>query len=333
MFMQAYKQAFSVLAKKPLRLWGLSLLSGLVCAFAALLTFPFLGIVGAGFSIVVGAGMNKVYLDALDNKEVNSDQLFAGFKRLWTVLGGMAWTALWIFIWGVAAGALAAVVIAIFGIIAASIRVAALGIIGVALGVIAGIAGGILVLYKSYSYSFVPYILMTREDVSATQALRLSMQLTKGKRIHMFLADLLFGICASVIFGILAALAMIPYAGWIFGIVLVAFAIVYVLLQGIFQGLYRAAFYKMPAVDSPAEDKFEAKFNEFAQKAQNVSIPMPGQAAPQQQPQQQYQAPQQPQQFQAPQQQPGYQPRIVYCRQCGAAYDANLGGCPNGHQN
>ena len=51
MFMQAYKQAFSVLAKKPLRLWGLSLLSGLVCAFAALLTFPFLGIVGAGMIV------------------------------------------------------------------------------------------------------------------------------------------------------------------------------------------------------------------------------------------------------------------------------------------
>jgi hypothetical protein len=297
MFVQAYKRAFSVLAKKPIRLWGLSLLAAIVSFFAGLLTAPFLSLVGIGFSIIVSVGMSKVYLDALDNKEVNSDQLFAGFKRLWTVLGGMAWQALWIFIWFAGSLAVGGLVMALFTALGSGFGRAAgvFSTIGMVLGIIVMIAGLVCAYIKTYAYKFVPYILMTREDVSATQALRLSVQLTRGKKGQMFLADLVFGIIIGVALGILAALSAIPYIGGIFAIVLVLFVVVLILFSGIFQGLYNAAFYQMPQPQVINQNQFANQFQQFQQQYQQPQQP-------------QYQQPQQPQ-YQPPQYQPPQNPQ------------------------
>ena len=314
MFIEAYKRAFSVITKKPFRLWGLSLLAGVISIFAGILTAPFLTIVGVSFIMVVNAGMAKVYLDALDGKEVNSDQLFVGFKRFWTVLGGMAWKALWTFIWCAIAIAAGVVVIAIFAAIGLSFGYQAMGIftvIGAVLGYLVMLAGFVFVLYKTYSYSFVEYILMTDETVSATEALRQSVKLTRGKVLHIFLADFLFGLAAGLLTGILAALAFIPYVGFIFGIVLIVAVIVLALFSGIFQGLYMASFYKMPPV--PEKPKYQAPQQPYGQPYQQpygqpyqqpygqpYQQPYQAPQQPYQAPQQPYQAPQQP--YQAPQQ-------------------------------
>ncbi|MBO4343150.1 MAG: hypothetical protein J5844_00690 [Clostridia bacterium] len=279
------------MAKKPIRLWGLSLLAAIVGFFAGLLTAPFLSLVGIGFAIVVSAGMSKVYLDALDNKEINSDQLFAGFKRMWTVLGGMAWKALWLFIWLVGSLAVGGLVMALFAALGVGFGRAAgvFSTIGIVLGVIVMLAGFVCFIIKTYAYKFVPYILMTREDVSATQALRLSVQLTRGKKGAMFLADLLFGVIVGVASGILAALSAIPYIGGIFAIVLVLFVVIVMLFSEIFQGLYNAAFYQMPAAPAPAQqNQFANQFQQFQQQYQQPQQPQ------YQPPQQQYQQPQQP---------------------------------------
>ena len=298
MFVEAYKRAISVLAKKPLRLWGLSLLSVIIGFFAALLTAPFLGIVGIAFSMVVTAGMSKVYLDALDGKEVNSDQLFAGFKRVWTVLGGLAWQALWIFIWFFGAFAVGGLVMAIIGALGSGFggKVAGVfGIIGTVLGVIVMIVGFVFAVIKSYAYKFVPYILMTKEDVSATQALRLSVQLTKGKKGQMFLADFLFCLILSVASGILSALSAIPYIGGIFAIVAILFIVIVALFSGIFQGLYNAAFYQMPQA-APKQNSFAGQFQQqFQGQYQQPGQPYQAPQQPYGQPQQPYQAPQPPQ--------------------------------------
>ena len=103
----AYTRALAVLRKRPLRLWGLSLLAGIITVFAGLLTFPFLTLAGTCFSMVVAAGMARVYLNALAGEHVDSDQLFAGFKRFWPTLGGLAWRKLWLFIWSGLFGAAA----------------------------------------------------------------------------------------------------------------------------------------------------------------------------------------------------------------------------------
>ena len=74
----------------------------------------------------------------------------------------------------------------------ATLGSAVLWLVVVVLGIIPGI-------YKSYQYRFVPYILITRSDVNATAALRLSKEMTKGKKGQMFLADIVLGAGMAVV--------------------------------------------------------------------------------------------------------------------------------------
>lgn len=318
MFVEAYKRAFSVLGKKPMTLWGLSLLAAFLGAISILLTIFFLP-AGIAFNLVLSAGLAKVYLDGLDEKTVNANQLFSGFKRFWSVAGGMAWKALWVAIWSVAFFAIALVVYLIFNLIGTSLATSIIrsassfsayntaatisnvfDVIGIVLAVICGIVGVVFATIKAYSYAFVPYILMERTDVSATEALRLSIEETKGKRGQMFLADFVFGAAVGVVSGVLSLFSNIPYLGGLFAVISLLFFIIISLFSGIFQGLYAAAFYKMP---KPAPKMQQAPYggqpyaNPYGQPY-NGQYGAP-QQAPQQWPQQPPQAPQQ-----APQQPP-----------------------------
>lgn len=208
MFIQAYKKALAVIAKKPIMLWGLSLLSGIMTTLASMFTAPIF-ILGMAFSILITCGMAKVYIDGLVGKQVNSDQLFAAFnKNCVRIVGGMAWQTLWIIIWAMVP-----------------------------------IVGPIMAIIKTYSYRFVPYILMTMPDVTATQALRLSMEMTNGKKGQMFLADLCFGVGIGVLFGVLALFCAIPVIGILFMLVTFVAALAVALFSSIFQGLYQTYFY------------------------------------------------------------------------------------------
>ncbi len=208
MFLQKYKQALDVILKKPIMLWGLSLLSVIITGLLSIVTAPIF-ILGTAISVLVSCGMVKVYLDGLKGKEVNSDQLFAAFnKNALRVIGAMAWMALWIVIWSMVP-----------------------------------VVGPFFAIVKYYSYKFVPYIVMTRPDVTATQALRLSMEMTKGKRLQMFLADLCFFGGIFVVSFVLGLFCIIPVIGLLFGLVALAFAVVVSLFSPIFVGLYSAAFY------------------------------------------------------------------------------------------
>ncbi len=238
MFMQAFKQAFAVITKKPLRLWGLSLLSVIISTAASLLTIG-MPLVGTAFGMVLAAGMSKVYLDGLDGKQVYSDQLFYGFrsgKAFFRTAGGLAWQQLWGIIWGVVAVAAAIIVALVFTIIPF-----VGGILGILAGVIVLFAGIALCYVKGYAYSFVPYILMT-QDVTATEALRISMKMTKGKKLQLWLADLVYGVAFAIATAILGALSAIPFIGVVF---ILAIIVLFV-LSPLFQGLYKAALYKMP---------------------------------------------------------------------------------------
>ena len=208
MFLQKYKQALDVIVKKPIMLWGLSLLSVVITVLLSIVTAPIF-ILGTAISVLVSCGLVKVYLDGLKGKEVNSDQLFAAFnKNALRVIGAMAWMGLWIVIWAMVP-----------------------------------IAGPIIAIVKSYSYKFVPYIVMTRPDVTATQALRLSMEMTKGKKGQMFLADLCFYGGIFVVSFVLGLFAAIPFIGILFGLVAFVFTLAVSLFSPIFVGLYSAAFY------------------------------------------------------------------------------------------
>ncbi len=204
MFLYAYKRAVEVLLKKPVMLWGLSLLMGILSVIGAIVTasIPFLSI---AVSYLFACGAVKLYLDGLKGKEVNSKQLFAAFnKNCVKTAGAMAWKDLWTVIW--------------------------------AMVPVAGIV-------KSYSYSFVPYIIMANPEISAFDALKLSMKLTNGKKLQMWLADLVFiaaPIVASFILGLLSA---IPVLGTVFALALFLLSLAISLFGTIFSGLYKASFF------------------------------------------------------------------------------------------
>ena len=96
-----YKKAFAVLRQKPVTLWGISLLCGLL----ELLAFIGFGAVPVGAFIVawaLEAGMAMIYLNSYrTGLKPKSTYLFAAFKkdRFWRVVGGLAWMELWILLW------------------------------------------------------------------------------------------------------------------------------------------------------------------------------------------------------------------------------------------
>ena len=59
MFVEAYKRAFGVLKSKPIRLWGLSLLVGVISIVSVLFSLWFLP-VGIAFCMVIECGMATV---------------------------------------------------------------------------------------------------------------------------------------------------------------------------------------------------------------------------------------------------------------------------------
>ena len=218
MFLNAYKKALAVIMKKPLRLWGLSLMSGILVT----ITYLICGLIPAlsiAVCYIITSGMAKVYLDGLKGEEVESEQLFYGFaNKPVRVAGALAWRDLWLIIW-----------------------------------CLVPIVGWIIAIVKAYQYRFVHYIVMTRPEVTATEALKLSMKLTEGKKLDMFLADLCYGVGILVVLFILVILSAIPYIGILFMLVLFLALILIFAFSGIFTGLYQAAFYEEEVTVEAAE--------------------------------------------------------------------------------
>lgn len=111
-----------------------------------------LGIFASPFNVV---GLNGAALCVSRNEKIKiTDPLTNGFKKYLTKLGGMAWMYLFSFLWS-------------------------------CLFIIPGIV-------KAYSYRFTPYILAECPNVSARDALKISMRMTKGIKLELFVFDLSF---------------------------------------------------------------------------------------------------------------------------------------------
>ena len=205
-----YKKAFAVLRQKPVTLWGISLLCGLL----ELLAFIGFGAVPVGAFIVawaLEAGMAMIYLNSYrTGLKPKSTYLFAAFKkdRFWRVVGGLAWMELWILLWAL---------IPIVGIVFAVIR--------------------------AYEYRFTPYILMTRDDVKATDAIKLSKQETMGYKGKMFWADMLIVLLYLAAALVLLIFSLIPFIGVLFRVVNTLLSIAFSLFAPLFLGIVQAAFY------------------------------------------------------------------------------------------
>lgn len=205
-----YKKTFSVLMKRPFRLWGISLLAEFLCLVAYA---GFIGVPAAAFcaALLLSASMSMIFLNSYrTGLEPKTSYLFASFKkdRILRVLGGMAWMQLWIFLWSL------------------------IPIVGIVFGII-----------RMYEYRFVPYILMTRDDVKPTDAIKISKQETMGYKGKMFGADILLGAVYLGVFLVFTLLGEIPYLGVLFRILWVLIAIAYGLLAPLFSGIMHAAFY------------------------------------------------------------------------------------------
>ena len=287
MISNLYQKTFSVLMKRPLRLWGITLLSSVLLVVVHI---GFIGIPAVGFCalLLLEASMSMIYLNSYrTGLEPKTSYLLAAFRkdRIWRVLGGMAWMYLWIFLW---------FLIPVVGFVFAAIR--------------------------AYEYRFVPYILMTRDDVRPTEAIKVSKAETMGYKGKLFGADLLLEGAYFVVILLLSLLSRIPYVGIVFTILRIVLTVAFGVLAPLFLGILHAAFYveiqnRRAAAPQPSAP---------AQPVPPV-IPVPvsvpeTQPAPQDNPvvtAQEPEAPAQPEPEQEAPEQP--QPAEPRCPHCGAA--------------
>ena len=203
---EIFSKSFGFLKNKPVKLWGISLLYSLLCVLVTVLGI--LPIITIPLNLVLGVGMVSIYLDAYRGKEVQPEQLFLGFKDFLHFCGGMAWMLLWIFIWG-----------------------------------LIPIAGIVLAVMKAYSYRFVPYILLSNPDISASDALRESMKQTEGYRGRMFGVDIIMIACIAFVMLVFCLLSYLPLMGIIFKIIYSLITLAVCIFAPLVFGIVQAAFY------------------------------------------------------------------------------------------
>ena len=287
-----YKKTFSVLMKRPFRLWGISLLAEFLCLVAYA---GFIGVPAAAFcaALLLSASMSMIFLNSYrTGLEPKTTYLFASFKkdRILRVLGGMAWMYLWIFLW---------FLIPVVGFVFAAIR--------------------------AYEYRFVPYILMTRDDVKPTEAIKVSKAETMGYKGKMFGADMLATGAWIVGIAVLSLLGAIPYLGVLFKIVRFVFNLAYSLLAPLFFGILSAAFYveiqnrraaapQQPSAPVPPVIPVHTPETQPAQPA----APVVTEPAPEEAPETTEPAPEAPEAPQAP----AAETNANTCPHCGAAVTA-----------
>ena len=205
-----YQKSFAALMKRPFRLWGISLLGALLCWLAGI---GFAGILAVGFAIAwaIDVSLAMIFLHTYQTgEEPHTADLFQTFRkdRFLRVVGGMAWMSLWIFLWSL------------------------IPVVGIVFGVI-----------RMYEYRFVPYILMTRDDVKPTDALRVSREQTMGYKGKMFGADMLLVAIGFGVTLVLALLGVIPYIGGPFRVLRYVLSPVLSTFITTFSVLLDAAFY------------------------------------------------------------------------------------------
>jgi len=208
LFREVFSKSLSFLFKKPILLWGLSLLGSLLTFLALALCWG-LPLLGYAIAFVLQLGMTAVYLEGYRGKSVSSTQFFSGFnKNFFRNAGGMAWRSLWILIW-----------------------------------CLIPVVGFIFAIIKSYAYRFVPYIMLSEPEIPATEALKKSIAQTRGYKGSMFAADLVVGLAVLVIGVVLGLLTRIPYAGILFMIIAAIFGLIVMFLLPLLMGIIHAAFY------------------------------------------------------------------------------------------
>ena len=206
-----YTRALKVLMKKPIKLWGISLLSGLLGTILSVL-FGLTPGIGMCLTTLINTSMTMIFLHGYRGEEVSCEMLFECFQDWNTIKRvclGTGWSMLWTFLWA-----------------------------------LIPVVGPIFAMIRSYEYALVPYILVTEPEISITDAIKVSKERTNGYKGKMFGADVLLPLCFAGATLVLTLLATIPYLGFLFGLVNAVAGIAYGLFSGLFNGLVKAAFYE-----------------------------------------------------------------------------------------
>ena len=155
--------------------WGISFFSSLLG------WIPIFGwaisLAASGFTLVLAVNMDGEFIKIFKRETADVGGIFTALAiNFWRKLGGMAWMSLWIILWSL-------------------------------LLVIPGII-------KALAYFLTPYILADCPNVRATDALKLSMRITKGHKGDIFVMVLSFIgwlILSGFTFGILYIVYVGPY--------------------------------------------------------------------------------------------------------------------------
>lgn len=212
MFMNIYKRVFAVLMKKPLKLWGISLLGVLLAGVLSGLCGVAIPGLGLAVGLLIGTSLMMIFLKGYRGEEVETKDLFTCFKDWQTIKRvalGLGWMALWIFLW-----------------------------------YLIPVVGPIFAIIRMYEYRLTPYILVYQPEVSITDAIKVSKQKTEGYKLQMFLGDIVYGLIIFAAIVVLGILCLIPILGVLFGLALFVLSIAVVALAPLFAGLVQAAFYE-----------------------------------------------------------------------------------------
>lgn len=207
-----YGRAFNVLMRKNLKLWGISLLYTVLTSVLVSLCGVAIPALGTAVAMLMGTSMLMIFLNGYRGEDVKVVDLFSCFKDWATikrVVLGMAWMALWTFLWS-----------------------------------LIPIVGPIFALIRTYEYRLTPYILVTEPEVPITEAIKVSKQRTEGYKLQMWLADIAWIVALVVVFIVLGLFAAIPVLGVLFVLALVVLLIAVALFANLFAGLVQAAFYE-----------------------------------------------------------------------------------------
>ena len=221
MIKSVYLGIWEFIKKKPVALWGITLLAGLISTLASLLCSG-VAIISICIGILVSVAMTMIFLRAWRGEKVESVQLFelfGDFKMAKRVLAGMLWAYLWIFIWSL------------------------IPVVGIVFGVI-----------RAYRYRLVPYILLTEPEVAPTDAIKVSEERTNGYKGVMFLTDLIAYAVVYAAILVLVLLALIPYIGGFFLFVTIVFALAFFAVRPMVMGLIKTVYYEK-IMNAPKEEE------------------------------------------------------------------------------
>ena len=221
MIKSVYLGIWEFIKKKPVALWGITLLAGLISTLASLLCSG-VAIISICIGILVSVAMTMIFLRAWRGERIESVQLFelfGDFKMAKRVLAGMLWAYLWIFIWSL------------------------IPVVGIVFGVI-----------RAYRYRLVPYILLTEPEVAPTDAIKVSEERTNGYKGVMFLTDLIAYAVVYAAILVLVLLALIPYIGGFFLFVTIVLALAFFAVRPLVMGLIKTAYYEK-IMSAPKEEE------------------------------------------------------------------------------